>query len=98
MISSYYNAAIILKRKTGTTDTGAAILSTGKSINVHLDYSRRIVLDAQGNEVVSEMQIMTADPIASGDVIVVDGRNCTVLKAYPVFGLRGKIMQYEAYT
>lgn len=80
------------------TDYGKPIFAADVRIPARLEYKRRAIMNAKGEEVISEHLVITSAKIAVGDVIVIDGRDCPVISINPQYGLGGRVMHYEART
>lgn len=97
MFDLYANTYVTLRKQKGLTDSGKPIYED-KQIAARLSYSRKRVINAKGEEAISECDVITSYPVKVGDAIIIDGRTCPVIACSPQIGLGGKVMHYEAAT
>lgn len=102
MIDMYANQSIGWRRRTGSKDNGTPIYAPPRpdppeTIKTNVDFSRRLIRDAKGEQVVSEACILTSAKINEGDLLEIYGREWVVLKCNPITGLIGEELHREAY-
>ena len=94
VISIYLNQLIKLKSLASIDEYGQANYII-KKIPARYEYSRKIVKDKLGSEVISEARCFTSIPVKPDDVITFDSRDWTVISATSQVGLSGIIEHYE---
>lgn len=88
MLEPYANNTVTWKTATGQNEYGEPI--TGSSpIQCRLEPRRRLVRNAQGQEVVSEIALYTQAAVKVGDLIAVDGVDYPVIAVTVEYGLSG---------
>lgn len=66
-----------------------------EEIRARVEYGRRLVRDADGEETLSETVCLTSAPVEPGDLIIYGGREWPVLAVQMVFGLGGGELHRE---
>jgi hypothetical protein len=84
------------------SDTGTPVFSPAAPndptmIKGRVEDSHRLVRDAQGEQVISQMYVMTAAPVDLGDIIVWQGREWPVLTVDVITGVMGEELHREVY-
>ncbi len=102
MISTYANQSIGWRRRTGIKDNGTPIYDPAPpappdTIKASVDFSRRLIRNAKGEEVVSEACVMTKAKVNEGDKLEIFGREWAVLKCNPIPDLFGNELHREVY-
>lgn len=95
MISSYLNQTVSHQTKTGVDEYNQPTFSTAVDIPAKYEYSRKEVLNREGERVISESVCFTTAEVKSGDIITFDGINWPVIIATPERGLGGEVDHYE---
>ena len=96
MLDFYTNQTIPWRKKTGVRDNGAPLFAPASDIRGRFEYSRRLIIDAKGERVVSEARAYTKAPVAPGDTLTWDGREWIILAVRTEYGLSGVEMHREA--
>lgn len=96
MIDAYANQLVTWKKKTGTNDYNEPSYAADATIKARLEYHRKMVRNAQAQEIISEARIYTRTAISPDDVIVTsDGREWTIITVASQPALDGSIVFYE---
>lgn len=75
MIEDYLSQRMTVRRRTGISFNGDPIFAETRNVPCRWEQSRRMVRNAQGEEVVSESLVHTTVTVATGDELVdVSGR------------------------
>lgn len=88
------------RRRIGVSDEGVPVYEppcpeAAPEIRVRMEYGRRLVRDARGEALLSEMSFLTRAPVGPGDIIVYDGREWPVMAARVICGLDGEELHRE---
>lgn len=94
MISKYLNQDALLKKMV-PKDGYPPIPGHSTPIKVRWEGKRRLVRNAQGQEVVSEARVLCTAEISPGDVLEYGGRNWPVITVSEAVGLDGRLMFRE---
>ena len=99
--SAQYTEPCGLRRYKGINEDGDAQYFPPESaaplpFSARVDYTRKEVLDKDGNRVISELSLQTDLEINPLDVVVYDGQGYTALSSSPIRDVAGKIDHYEA--
>lgn len=94
MVSIYAAHDIGFRKRTGIKDNGTPIFEPVRSlphatIKGRFEYSRRLIRDANGEQVISEAYIMTEHQVELGDLIVWDRREWPALSVTNITGVLG---------
>ena len=95
MISAYLNQTAKWKKMT-SSDGYPPQPGPPTSIKVRWEAKRRLVRNAQGQEVVSEARVFCLESIQPGDVLEYGDRDWPVIAVSEAVGLDGKTMFREA--
>ena len=94
MINLYTNQNITLKSKSSVNEYNESTYVTS-TIKARFEYSRKLIRNSQGEEVISEAILYTKTPINLDDVIIYDSRNWNVIGVSSPVDLFGNISHYE---
>lgn len=97
MLSDYANQSITWKRRTGQDDRGTPRYEEPAVIRGRFQHKRRMIRNANGEEVVSEAFVMTEAHVRTGDILGWDGRDWPVVSVSTVPGLMGEELHREVY-
>lgn len=95
MIRDYLNQTAQWYQKTGTNAYGEPEFAAPVQIKVRWEGKRRLVRNAQGEEVVSEARVFCLKAVATGDKLEYGGRQWPVIAVSEMPGLDGGISHYE---
>lgn len=96
MISAYANQLVTWKKNTGeTNDYNEPVYVADAIIKARFEYKRKMVRNAQAQEILSEATLYTRSAVSVNDVIVHDGVNWIVIAVSPQPTLDGSIVFYE---
>jgi hypothetical protein len=95
MISSYLNQTVSHQARSGVDEYNQPTFSTAVDIPAKYEYSRKEVLNREGERVISESVCFTAVEVKAGDIITFDGIEWPVILATPERGLVGEVDHYE---
>ncbi len=95
MISGYLNQTATWKHLV-SSDGYPPQPDVGTAIKVRWEARRRLVRNAQGQEVVSEARVYCTEAIQPGDVLAFGGRDWPVLTVSEAPGLDGRVLYREA--
>lgn len=95
MLDLYANQNIPWKKRTGTKPNGQPEFAPVQIIKGRFEYSRKLVRNMKGEQVVSQAFVMTGAPVGLGDVLTWDGRDWTVLTLSVQYGLMGEELHRE---
>jgi hypothetical protein len=95
MIDLYLNQRATLKKRTGVDDYNDTVFAADKIIKCRVDYTSRMVRNAQGQQFLSESTVITKDAVAVGDSLVVNGVEYPVLSVSQQADLNGVVLFYE---
>lgn len=95
MIDSYLNQSATLKRPTAMTAGGEQTFST-EFIKCRFEHHHRLIVNAKGEQVVSEARIFTRTEVRIGDVIAYNGRDWPVMQIAEQYALAG-VSHYEVW-
>lgn len=92
---------IPIRRLTGTSSSGTKTYSPPRNqspaiIKGRLEFQRKTITKADGQEYVSEAVLRTPTPIATGDLIIHDNREWAVEAVSDKLGLFGGVDHREA--
>lgn len=88
MLEHYANNVVTWKTATGQNEYGEPI-TTSSPIKCRLEPRRRLVRNAQGQEVVSEIALYTQAAVRPGDLITVDSVDYPVIAVTTEYDLSG---------
>ena len=91
MIEGYCNQDAIWKRTEGRNAYGKPTTTTSIPIKVRWEGKRRLVRNAQGQEVVSEARAFCVEPVQPEDTLNYEGKDWTVIAVSEVPGLDGQV-------
>jgi hypothetical protein len=91
MIEGYLNQDAIWKRIESRDAYGKPKTITSTHIKVRWEGKRRLVRNAQGQEVVSEARAFCAEPVQPGDFINFNGKDWEVIAISEVPSLDGEV-------
>lgn len=94
MIDLYLNQMAIWHRATGKNEYGEPV-TEDSNIKVRWEGKRRLVRNAQGQEVVSEAKVFCLEPIKPGDILEHGGRQWPVIAVTDVTDLDGNVLHRE---
>lgn len=94
MIEFYMNQNIALKSKTSVNDYNESFYDES-IIKGRFEYSRKLVKNIQGDEVISEAILYTKTNVKTDDVITYDEKDWNVMNSKPQIDLFGNIIFYE---
>ena len=94
MVKDYFNQTIALKTKGAVNEYNEASYSSS-NIAGRFEYKRRLVRNAQGQEVVSEARLFTEASVSEDDVITHDGKDWTVIAVEDIVDLDGITLYRE---
>ncbi|AEG14702.1 hypothetical protein Desku_1115 [Desulfofundulus kuznetsovii DSM 6115] len=94
MITPYLKQTAIWKQTIGY-DLYGQPLTASTSIPVRWEGKRRLVRNAQGEQVVSEARVFTTHPIQPGDILSFGGRDWPVIAVSEVPTLDGAVLYRE---
>lgn len=102
LIDVYTNQKIGWRKRVGTNGDGTPSYDPPKPapptiINTQVTYTRRLIRNAKGEEVVSEGYLITSEPVIEGDMLIIDDREWTALSAPIIRGLLGEELHREVY-
>ena len=102
LADTYANQPIGWRRCVDYKDNGAAIYDPPRDeapdiIYAQATYTRRLIRNAKGDEVISEGYLITSTPVNEGDMLIIDDREWTVQAAEPIRGLFGEELHREVY-
>ncbi len=90
MIEAYLNQTAVWYRATGDMNEYAEpVYADSVNISVRWEGKRRLVRDKEGQEIVSEAEVLCIDAVQEGDLLEYDGRKWTVITVSPVPDLDG---------
>ena len=95
MIEGTLNQTATWKRKTGNDGYGQPVFALPTTIKVRWEGKRRLVRDAQGNQVVSEARVYCIDGVSTGDVLTYGGRDWIAIAVSEVPDLNGRVLYRE---
>jgi len=95
MMSSYLNQTVSHKARTGKDEYNQSTFATAVDIPAKYEYSRKEVLNREGERVISESVCFTTVEVKAGDIITFDGIDWPVILATPERGLGGEVDHYE---
>ena len=95
MISSYLNQTVSHQAQSGKDEYNQSIFLTAVDIPAKYEYSRKEVLNREGERVISESVCFAAVEVKAGDIITFDGIDWPVIVATPERGLGGEVNHYE---
>ncbi len=96
MIKDFLNQTAILKTATRFNEYGEPI-TDNKIIRIRWEGKRKLVMDKQGNEVISEARFFTLDPIKPGDIVEYGGEEWTVITVSEIPDLDGELVYRVGY-
>jgi len=94
VVTSYLTQRATWKRTVGLNEYGEPV-TADTTIRVRWEGKRRLVRNAQGQEVVSEARVFCVDPVQPGDILEHDGRGWPVITVSAVPGLGGATSHRE---
>jgi hypothetical protein len=94
MIGNYANQSVTLKSVSSIDEYGQATYAT-PTIAARYEYSRKIVKDGNGKDVISEARCFTATAVKPDDVITFDGKDWIVISVSNIYNLEGVLKWYE---
>jgi len=94
MITNYLNQTISLKTKTGNDGYGP-VFDLPVLVKVRWEGKRRLVMNSQGIEVVSEARVYIEREVNPGDILIYKNNNWTAIACSEAVTLNGIIMWYE---
>lgn len=89
MIGDYLNQTAFWRHVTGRDDFNDPAYAADQPITVRWEARRRLVRNAQGDQVVSEARVFTEASVEPGDVLVYGSREWPVIAVGQVVGLDG---------
>lgn len=96
MISLYCNQSITLKTK-GAVNKYNEPTYTTSTIKARFQYKRKMIMDRNSQNIISNAQFYTETAVKEGDIINYDGKDWVILIVENIVGLDGTISHYEAY-
>ena len=101
MVEIYENQDIGFRRRADVKDNGTVIFEPARHlpyavIRGNVTYSRRLIRNAKGEEVISEGYVLTSSEVKEGDLLYIDGREWMVQKSHAEKGLMGETLHWEA--
>ncbi len=102
LLNTYANIDIGWRKRTGNKDNGTPIYDPPRpdppvTFKANVDFTRRLIRDAKGEQIISETCVMTTEKVNEGDVLEIFGREWVVLKCTPILGLVGGELHREVY-
>lgn len=99
---SNFTATVLVYHYTGTNDQGDTLYDpsldqSGVQLPCRLEHTRKEVLDAAGQQMLSEATVYSDVPIAPLSIVVADGHRYTAKSCQPITGLYGQLDHYEIY-
>lgn len=94
MIRRFLNQSTIWRRVVGN-DGYQDAYAAPVAINVRWEAKRRLVRNKQGQEVVSEAEVLCIDPVEPGDILVFAGREWPVITVGETPDMSGKVYGRE---
>ena len=94
MIGNYCNQSITLKSVSSIDEYGQATYATS-TIAARYEYSRKIVKDGNGKDVISEARCFTVTAVKPDDVLTFDGKDWPVISVANQPDLNGVVKFYE---
>jgi hypothetical protein len=94
MIDLYCNQNITLKSKASVNEYNESTYTTS-TIKGRFEYNRKLVRNAQGEQVISEAMLYSITAIKLDDVITYDSIDWNVISVANVVDLGGAISHYE---
>ena len=98
MLDHYGNQSLSLKRKSGISASNKPTFDATVIIAARLQYKSVMTHDSQGQEVLSDSQMFTMSEVAPGDVVVIDGRDRSIISVETLVGLDGGVAWYKGYV
>jgi hypothetical protein len=95
MIESYLNQTAVWKSKGAVSDTNQPTYAPDVSIPCRIEYSRKMIRNKDGQEVVSMATVFTQAVVRPDDVIVIDGYSWPVIAVAEEADLSGAILFRE---
>ncbi len=83
------------KRKTGDDEHGQAVYAGQVTIKGRWEYSRRLVRDKYGKEVLSEALFFCHDAVGADDLLNDGDRDWPVIVSAPLTDWAGRVSHYE---
>jgi hypothetical protein len=96
MIEDYLNQTVMWSEKTGKNQYNEPEYAAPIAIDGRFEYKRKLVRNAEGEQVVSEAQLFTTEKVKSGDKLNHDSTDFIIITAGGQPGLSGDIEFYEA--
>jgi hypothetical protein len=96
MIGEYLNQTVFWSEKTGKNQYNEPEYAAPVAINGRFEYKRKLVRSTEGEQVVSEAQLFTAEKVKGGDKLSYDGADFIIITAGGQPGLGGEIEFFEA--
>ena len=96
MITDYLNQTVTYKAVSTTSEYGEKTFSTS-TIAARYEYKRRMVINREGEEVLSTARCFCLSAIKPGDVITFDSKDWIVIDVENNVGLDGSIKFYTAF-
>lgn len=102
MFEVYQNQDIGWRQRIDIKDNGTPIYDPPspeepKSIKANVKFTRRLIRNAQGEQVISEALVISSEKINDGDILEIFGREWPVQKCTPITGLTGNELHREVY-
>ncbi len=94
MLSVYLNQTVIWKSKQSVNEYNEATY-TSASIPARFEYKRKLVMDKQGVQIVSEAVCYTKSLVKPEDVITYDAKDWVVISVKDSVDLEGNVLCYE---
>lgn len=96
MIKEYQNQSVSWKTAASSDEYCQSSYVTATSIPARYEYSRKEVINREGQKVISEAVCFSETAIKTGDIITFDGREWPVISVKNEVDLKGNVKFYEA--
>lgn len=98
MFKHMMNRTFTLKVVDGTDENGKPdVIETKENQPCIITYKHKLIISATGQQQTSEGKVLTMQKIKVGDLVVIDGKEATVISANPVFDFDNRLQGYCAY-